>query len=211
MVKKLFATCVLSAAFAFGTSAHDGKNHGEEIHGDATVEGASAGEYRIDPSHAYVTFTYNHLGFSNPTIGFKTVDATLVLDPVTPANSRVTITIDAASVESLVPALNEQLMSPDYFDAANHPQIHFVSTQAMQANPSQGKIFGDLTIKGVTKPVVLDVTLNKVGKNPITQKEMIGVSAHTLVLRSDWGLNAYVPAVGNEVEIHIEAEFEFQG
>lgn len=210
MKRNVFAACAVSFVFVAGAFAHDGHDHGAEAAGAATIEGAPVGEYRLDPSHAYVTLTYSHLGFSRPTIGFKTVDATLVLDPDDPAKSRVNVTIGAASVESLVVKLNEQLIAPDFFDAAGHPEITFVSTQALQSSVSEGKIFGDLTIKGVTKPAVLDVTLNKAGKNPITGKEMIGVSAHTHVLRSEWGLDAYVPAVSDEVEIHIEAEFEYQ-
>ncbi|MFQ5564537.1 MAG: YceI family protein, partial [Parvularculaceae bacterium] len=91
-----------------------------------------------------------------------------------------------------------------------HPTIVFKSTQALQSSAGTGKLFGDLTVKGVTKAVVLDVTLNQAGRNPITGKETIGVSAHGRVLRSDWGLDAYVPAVSDELEIRIEAEFEHQ-
>lgn len=216
-MKRIFAGCVVSAAvglIAFGAFplgsvvAHDGKDHGKAVEGAANIQAISQGEYVSDPTHAYVTFSYNHLGFSNPTVGFRESTVRVNIDPVSLNTLAVDAVIKVASLESFVPGLNDHLLSDGFFDAANHPDIQFSAIAADLVHDNKGTLDGVLRIKGIEKPVRLDVVLNKVGQSPITKKETLGVSATGVIKRSDWGLDAYAPAVSDEVNVRIELELQ---
>ncbi len=174
---------------------------------EADVRELPAGEYGLDETHAYITFSYSHLGFSNPHIGFNRFDATLDLNPGDLAQSELDVTIDAASIDSRVAEFDEHLNGGDYFDTAAFPEIRFESTRVSGDAETGLKVTGDLTIKDTTRPVTLDVTLNKAGNNPISKAPTLGISARGTLKRSEFGLGAYVPAVSDEVAIVIEAEF----
>ncbi len=169
--------------------------------------GIPAGTYKMDPGHGYVTFTYSHLGFSNPVVQFETVDASLELDAENPAASAINVTIDPASVDTGVEAFDGHLVSENWFNVAEHPTATFVSTGLSQTGATSGTLTGDLTIKGITKPVTLDVTLLKAGIHPLSQKPTVGVEATTTILRSAFDLGAYAPAVSDEVTITVSGEF----
>ncbi len=174
----------------------------------AAIE-APSGEYTTDSGHRYITFSYLHLGYSNPHIRWREWDATLNWNEEDPAASSVTVTIDATSVDSGVDEFDGHLNGEQFFDTANHPEITFVSTSVSRnADANTGKITGDLTIKGTTKPVTLDVVFNKAGYDDRGKTHKIGFSAEGKVNRSEYGLDAYVPYVGDDVTIYIDAEFE---
>jgi len=207
---KAIVTALFLAGVLINTpnaSAHGHEDHGKDAEAHASIAKAKPGLYIAEPTHAYITFQYQHLGFSNPTVAFRRFDAKLDLNPGRPEESSVDVVIDAASIESLVPVFNEHLRAPDFFDTTAHPKILFRSTGAFKLSEKQGRLQGDLTIKEVTKPVTLDVSLNKVGINPITKKETIGISATAVLNRSEWGLGAYAPAVSDEVRLNLEIEF----
>lgn len=166
-----------------------------------------SGTYSMDPTHGYVTFSYNHLGFSNPQLRFRTVDAKLTLDAENPAASSVDVVIDATSIDSGVDVFDEHLNSTDWLDTATFPEITFASTGLTQIDETTGTLTGDLTMKGITKSVTLDVTLIGAGMHPIAQKDTVGIEARGTVLRSDFGVAAYAPAVSDEVHILISGEF----
>lgn len=168
----------------------------------------SPGKYVPDETHAYLSFSYSHLGLSNPQLFFREFDATLNLDGNNMRNTSVNITIDAASIDSSVPALDEDLVSAIFFDVANHPEITFRSTAYEQTTEDTGRLTGDLSVRGVTKSVTLDVKINSAAMNRMTRKEMIGVSATGTINRSDYGMDAYLPAVGDELSLDIQIEFE---
>jgi polyisoprenoid-binding protein YceI len=177
--------------------------------GIASIAGSvSPGTYVRDDRHSYLSFSYSHLGLSNPQLFFNEFDATLELDGSNMSNSSVSITIDAASIDSSVPALDDDLKSSEFFDVANHPEISFQSTTYEVSSEDTGRLSGDLTIRGVTKPVTLDVKINSAAMNRMTRKEMIGVSATGTINRSDYGLNGLLPMVGDEVSLDIQVEFE---
>jgi polyisoprenoid-binding protein YceI len=165
-----------------------------------------SGKYALDSSHGYITFTYSHLGFSNPRVGFNSFDTVLDLDTDNPENSTVEVTIDAASIDSRVAEFNEHLVGADFFNTAEYPTITFRSTKVTATGDNTFDVTGDLTILGTTKPVTLTTTINKAGNHPLRNVPTVGVSASTKLVRSEWGLGAYVPAVSDEVELSIEVE-----
>ena len=172
-----------------------------------SVSGAVPGIYKSEATHAYITFQYLHQGYARPTLRWNNFDATVNLDPSNSTASTLNVTIDASSIDSGVEKFDEHLVSADFFDVANHPTITFDSTSLIQASTGRGTVVGDLTMKGITKPVELFVTLNKVGENFRTKKPMIGISAKTKIKRSEWDLGKYTPLVGDDVDISIEVEF----
>ena len=165
-----------------------------------------SGKYALDSSHGYITFTYSHLGFSNPRVGFNSFDTVLDLDTDNPENSTVEVTIDAASIDSRVAEFNEHLVGADFFNTAEYPTITFRSTKVKATGDTTFDVTGDLTILGTTKPVTLATTINKAGNHPLRNVPTVGVSASTKLMRSEWGLGAYVPAVSDEVQLSIEVE-----
>jgi polyisoprenoid-binding protein YceI len=162
--------------------------------------------YTLDPDHTDVVFTWNHFGFSNPSAHFGRVDSSLVYDSAHPENSSVTATIPLAGLETHVPKLNTHLASTDFFDAAKYPSITFKSTKVTVAGKDTLQVRGDLTVHGVTRPVLLDVTINKVGEHPIRKMAAAGFDATTTLKRSDFGVAAYVPNVSDEIKVHISTE-----
>ena len=165
-----------------------------------------SGEYELENTHGYITFSYSHLGFSTPHVGFDTFDVTLNADSESPTNSSVTVTIDAASINSRVDEFDKHLNAPDYFDTATYPTIKFSSTKFEATGDNTFNVTGDLTIKDITKPITLTTTINKAANHPMRGVPTIGISAEGTLLRSEWGLGKYVPAVGDEVTLMITAE-----
>jgi len=172
----------------------------------ADLSDVPSGKYTLDSSHGYITFTYSHLGFSNPRIGFNSFDTELALDSSNPENSVVEVTIDASSIDSRVAEFNEHLNGSDFFNTAEYPTITFKSTQVETTGENSFDVTGNLTILGKTRPVTLTTTINKAANHPMRNVPTVGVSASTTLLRSEWGLGAYVPAVSDEVELSIEVE-----
>ncbi len=174
----------------------------------AGLSEAPSGDYALEETHGYITFTYSHMGFSTPHVGFNTFDVELVLDSANPANSVLNATIDAASVDSRVAKLDEHLVGDKFFDATSYPDITFRSTSIEALGDDEFSVTGNLTIKDVTRPVVLKTTINKAANNPMTGKPTIGAVAETSISRSEWGISQYVPNVGDEVTIYISVELQ---
>ena len=168
----------------------------------------SPGEYELDENHAYLSFSYSHLGLSYPELQFGTFDAVLHLNGNNMGDSQVSITIDAASIVSAAAPLDEVLRGADFFDVANHPEITFTSTGYSETTENAGVLSGDLSVAGVSKPVLLDVTINQAEMNQRTRREMIGFTATGSVNRSDFGLIKYDQMVGDELSINVQAEFQ---
>jgi len=203
---KRFMTRTAVAALLAGGLALGGIASADD---HALSEKVSAGTYQMDKSHGYVTFSYSHFGLSNPQISFKDVDANITFDPENPAASSVNVTIAANSIDSDVAVFNDHLNSENWFDTAKFPEITFVSTSLTQdaADSAEGTLTGDLTIKGITKPVTLDVTLLGAMEHPLSKKDTLGINATTTVLRSEFDMGAYGQAVSDEVTITISGEF----
>lgn len=168
---------------------------------------AVSGEYTPDPQHRYITFSYLHQGYSRPMVRWRSWDGTLDWDAENPEDSSVSITIDVDSVDTGVDEFDGHLRGERFFDVANHPEITFESTSVSRSGDDTGTITGDLTIKGNTKPVTLDVTFNKGAFDERNNIYKLGFSGTTTVKRSDFGVDAYVPYVSDEVDVTIETEW----
>lgn len=162
--------------------------------------------YQIDSTHTATVFTWSHFGFSTPSANFSDIQGVINVDNAKPANSSVNVTIPLSSLNTNVKALDEHLQAADFFDAAKYPTITFKSTKVQAVGANKYKITGDLTIKNVTKPVVLDAVLNKQGEHPMTKAQSIGFNATTSFDRSAFGVGAYVPNVGDKITVNITTE-----
>ena len=162
--------------------------------------------YQIDPGHTMVLASWSHFGFSHPTANFGDASGTLVYDAEDVTNSSVEVTLPLSGLNTFVPKLDEHLKAADFFDAAKYPTITFKSNMVHDMGGGKLMIMGDLTVHGVTKPVTLDATLNKAGFNPMFKANVVGFDATTTIKRSDFGVGAYVPNVGDEVTIRITTE-----
>ena len=167
----------------------------------------TGGAYTVDPGHTQVVFAYDHMGFTNNVGVFAQPTGTLTLDKANPSASKVSIDLPIANLKTGIPALDEHLLKPEFFDAAKFPNATFVST-GVKAEGTGATITGNLTIKGVTKPVTLDAEFYGAGANPMNKKENVGFVATGTIKRSDFGLGAYVPVVGDTVELKIIAGFQ---
>lgn len=169
-----------------------------------------SGAYGMDASHTSVIFKVNHLGFSTYIGRFDTVTGTLNFDEGNPTESELIVAIDTASINTNSEKLEEELRGAEMFNADAHPQISFVSTSIEKTGDTTGTISGDLSVAGVTKPVTLDVTFNGGAPHPFSKKYTLGFSATAALKRSEFGLDNWLPAIGDEVSLVIETEFQKQ-
>jgi polyisoprenoid-binding protein YceI len=166
-----------------------------------------AATYTFEPEHTQGVLRWNHLGFANPTAQFNNVKGALEFDPADPTRSSVTVTIPLTSMSTGVADLNDDFRSSDFFDFAKFPAATFKSSKVEKgATPQTLRVVGDLSLHGITKPVTLEVTINKIGTNPRNQVPTVGFEAMATLKRSDFGLGLYVPQVSDEIQIHITAE-----
>lgn len=170
------------------------------------LSASPSGVYVADKNHAYITFSYSHFGFSTPQVGFDSFDAELNLDSDNVENSSIAVMIDATSISSRVDEFDEHLNSDDFFDTAQFPEIAFRSTSIESTGNDSYDVTGDLTIKGITRPLTLSMTVNKAANHPMSGTPVIGISGDAALNRSDFDLGLYAPNVGDEVSIHVTAE-----
>jgi polyisoprenoid-binding protein YceI len=170
--------------------------------------GIPAGTYAVDKSHTYVTFSYLHQGLSFPLLRIGGIDGELQLDPGALEKTRVSIVAAAASISTNTPFFDQELASPKFFNAAKYPHIAFAADSYEAINDSEGALSGQITIRGITQPIILTVKINGAMVNPITSKPAIGLSASGHVQRSDFGLDRFIPAVADRVDLKIEVEFQ---
>lgn len=174
---------------------------------------ALASTWTIDPTHSTAQFKVKHLMISNVKGGFEKLSGSLNLDDNDITRSRVDVSIDVASVNTGIKQRDDHLRSPDFFDVAKYPVMTFSSTRVEKAGPGQLKVTGNLTIKGITRPVTLHVDgLTPEVKDPWGHGRR-GASATTTINRRDFGVtwnksmdNGGV-VVGEEVGITLDVEF----
>ncbi len=171
----------------------------------ADLTAVPAGKYTLDPTHAYIHFTYNHLGLSEPQLSFDDFTVELNLDNQNVSASSVAVTIDPNSVETGSEIFHEHLTGADWFDTTSFPQMTFNSASVTEAGDKL-MVDGELTIKGQSKPITLDVTVNNAMEHPMSKKPVIGITGTAALKRSDFGLGNYAPYVGDDVSIRFTAE-----
>ena len=163
-------------------------------------------EYTIDPNHTQVEFSFSHFGFSNITGRFDQVSGKIVYDAANPSASSVEATLVADSIDTGVDKLDAHLKSGDFFDAAKFPAATFKSNKVEAAGEGRLKVTGDVSIHGITKSIILDVTINKIADHPMKKVPTAGFDARTVLLRSEFGMDMAVPNVSDEVRIDITTE-----
>jgi polyisoprenoid-binding protein YceI len=166
-----------------------------------------AATYALEADYTQCVFRWDHLGFSHPAAQLSQGQGTLEFDPADPTRASVDVTLQLASLNTGVPALDEHLRSEDFFEAAKFPTARFRSTRVEPgAAKDRLRVTGELSLHGITRPVTLDVTILKVGANPRTQLPTVGFEATTVLKRSEFGLGAYVPQVGDEIRVQISSQ-----
>ena len=161
--------------------------------------------YAIDGSHTFPRFEYSHFGYSTQVSRFDKTSGTIVLDRVAKSGS-VDVTIDTTSVNTGFPLFNEHIQGEDFFDTKKFPTITFKSTKLNFAGDKPSSIDGNLTIKGVTKPVRLEVSAFHCMPHPLLKKDACGANAVTKIKRSEFNAGKHAPYVGDDVTLSIAVE-----
>lgn len=203
-MKHLFRTAAAGLVLALSGSAA-GLAQPANVTSPAAVQ---AGAYKVEPNHTRVLFAVSHLGFTTWYGDFTNASGSLQLDPADPARSRIEVSVPTASVATTNATLDGELKSPDWFDAQRFPTTSFVSRKVTVTGPGQAEVAGDLTLHGVTRPVILHARFNAAGINPLDKAYTVGFEVSGHIKRSDFGVSKYVPLVGDDVELIISAAFE---
>ncbi|MGA8441674.1 MAG: YceI family protein [Candidatus Sulfotelmatobacter sp.] len=167
---------------------------------------AQSSAWHLDPPHSSAQFAVRHLGISTVRGTFTKLSGTARYDAADPKNNSVEVTIDTASVDTRVEMRDNDLRSDHFFDVQKFPTMTFRSTKIESAGTDKLKITGDLTIRGITKPVTLDVDGPSKPVNDGQGHSRMGVSAAGILNRTDFGMTGYQGVVGNEVMLTIDAE-----
>jgi polyisoprenoid-binding protein YceI len=166
-----------------------------------------AGEYIVDKTHASVIWRVTHMGLSQYTARFDVMRGSINLNPAAMAASRVEFTIDAKSVNTGLAPFDKKLQGSDYLDADKNSTIAFKSSSIELGAGNKFKLLGDLTFRGITKPINWDATFNGGQYSKFMQTQQLGFSAKGIVKRSNWDLKTYLDLIGDDVEVAIEVEF----
>ena len=165
----------------------------------------AAEKYTLDNSHTFVEWRLSHFGFSNPS-GKWFAKGDLHFDQDKLENSKVDVTINVAEPVTGIKKLDDHMRGKDFFDVKKFPKATYVSTKVVAVDQKNLTVDGDLTMHGVTKPVKLNVKINNVGVNPVSNIETVGFTATGDIKRSDFGISSYLPGLGDDVQLHIEGE-----
>lgn len=167
-----------------------------------------SGQYSLDKSHASLIFKISHMGLSSYVGRFNDFDATLDFDPNDMANAKLDAIVEIASLDINAPGLKENLMGGTWFDQSRYPQAKFSTLAVTPLDDSEFEFVGNLDWRGVVKPVSFIVTFHGGADNFLTGKYTLGFSAKGSFKRSDFGMGAYIPTVGDEIQIETHAEFQ---
>ena len=169
---------------------------------------AETENYTFDKEHTMIMFNVGHMGLSHSWGKFLDFDGDIKFDEEVPENSSVDMTIQTSSINMDDEEWEDHLKNKDFFNVEEYPTMSFKSTGIETTGDNTGKLSGDLTLLGVTKPVTLDVTFNKAGKRPIGDAYAAGFSAKGELNRSDFGMDYAIPMVDDKVNLVIEVEIE---
>jgi polyisoprenoid-binding protein YceI len=169
------------------------------------------GTYAVEPSHTQVLFSVLHLGFTNFYGVFSGASGTLAFDPGDIPHMHLSVRVPVASVFTTSAKLDEELKGADWLNAGKYPDMSFQSTSIKQTGADAADVTGDLTLHGVTRPIMLHAVFNGAGPNLLTHKETLGFQVTGNLQRSDFGVSTYVPLVSDDVTLTIAAAFEKPG
>jgi len=168
---------------------------------------SAADTYHLEKTHVDLLFSISHAGFTEKHGSFRDLDATLEYDAAKPENSQVTVVVKTDSLDTAFAPRDKDVKSEKFLDVAKYPEMRFVSTKVTPEPDHMLRIDGDLTLHGVTKPLTLHAKLNKEAPNPFDKRPTLGFSATGSLKRSDFGIATYIPVIGDEVNLTIDAEF----
>lgn len=163
-------------------------------------------QYIIEKNHTSVMWIADHFGYSKVSGKFTDIDGTITFDEKSVELSKVEVVINTKEIATGLPKFEKHLKSRDFFDVDNFPTAKFVSKKIVKKSKDKAEIYGDLTLLGVTKEVVLDTKFNKSSPNPMSQKPTIGFSARTTINRSDFNMKYALPGIADKVDLIIEVE-----
>jgi len=166
------------------------------------------GAYTLDPEHAYINFRIGHLGLSTIVGRFNVVAGSLEFNPENITDLSLQGIIEATSIDVNNVELEETLRESDWFDTASYPQINFISTSVERLDDNTVNIVGDLTLRGVTKEIIVKTRFNGGADNFLTGKYTLGFSANTTIQRSDYGMDSFAALVANDVDVEMHGEFQ---
>ena len=167
----------------------------------------AADTFNADPAHTQAIFAINHLGYSTVTGGFHDIKGTLVLDEQHPTASHVDMTIGTGSVDTGVPARDDVLRSDQFFNVAQFQAMTFQSKRVVKTGDKTADVYGDLSIHGVTRSVVLKKTFNRAGSDQMRNTATVaGFTATTSIKRSDFGIKTFLPYIGDTVTVTLNFE-----
>jgi polyisoprenoid-binding protein YceI len=166
------------------------------------------GTYKVEPSHTEIMFGVNHLGFTMYYGVFSGASGTLVLDTADLSASRLDVSVPVSSVLTPSSRLNRELQGPQWLDADTYPDMTFRSKHITLTGRETARVEGEITLHGVTRPLTLEAKFNHAGENPLDHRYTVGFQARGVLKRSDFGVKAYMPLVGDDVHLNISAAFE---
>ena len=172
----------------------------------ASAAMSEAADYTIDPTHSHVLFTIDHLGFAKMVGLFSDFGGNISFDANDVPASKVSVTIKTDSLQTQLVARDKDLKGADWFNVTEFPEMTFLGTEFAKKDDHTGTLTGKLTMHGVTKPVTLNVVVNKIGQNPLDKIDSAGFSARGTFKRSDFGMKTYLGAIGDDVDLIIEIE-----
>ncbi|MEM9012715.1 MAG: YceI family protein [Pseudomonadota bacterium] len=181
------------------------------------VGAAAAETYTFDPGHTQVRASWDHAGMSEQSVHFRTVNGSVEFDLDNIDATEITVEIPLESIDTGIEAFDGHMAGADLFNTAEFPTATFVSTGVERTGDTSAKVTGDLTIRGVTNPITLDVSINAHGEHPLGQfipyfeGNWIGLTATGTVNRSDWGLDLFLGPVSDEIDIFISTEMKGSG
>ncbi|MEF9977515.1 MAG: YceI family protein [Thermomonas sp.] len=173
----------------------------------APVVAGEPPRYAFDPVHTRVMFAIDHAGFSKAIGTVSGSEGSLYFDPADWTSARLDVVVPMSRLDLGDSGWTASVFAPRFLDVKRHPQAHFVASDLQRLVGDRGRACGQLTLRGVTRPLCLDIVLNKVGRHPLPPfRRTIGFSATAILKRSDYGMTNWKSLVGEDVELRIEAE-----
>ena len=172
----------------------------------ASATPGRAADYTIDLTHSHILFTIDHLGFAKIVGLFSDFSGTLSFDSNNVSASKLAVTVKTESLQTQFAARDKDLKGADWFNVTEFPEMTYVGSEFVKKDEHTGTITGNLTLHGVTKPVTLNVVLNKVGQNPLDKINSAGFSARGTLKRADFGMKTFSGPIGDDVDLIIEIE-----